>query len=79
MIHSVDISEQKFNCFKCGNCCYNVLREHNTGEYGYNFQGELVLNPRASLTILNNEKYELEKNLLNYDLQARFYPCTVFF
>jgi len=79
MIHSVDISEQKFNCFKCGNCCYNILREQDTGEYGYNFQGELVLNPKASVTILYNEKYELEQNLLNYGLKARFYPETVFF
>ncbi len=79
MIHSVDISDQTFNCVKCGNCCYNVLREHNTGEYGYNFRGELVLNPKTSLTILYNEKYELKQNLLKFDLQARFYPEMVFF
>lgn len=79
MLHSIDISEQRFNCLKCGNCCYSVLREHDTGEYGYNFRGELVLNPATSLTILYNEKYELEQNLLHYDLKARFYPEMVFF
>jgi len=79
MIHSVDISDQKFICLKCGNCCYNVLRENDHGGYAYNFQGELLLNPKTSVTILYNEKYELEQNLLNYDLKARFYPETVFF
>ena len=79
MIHSVDISDQKFKCFRCGNCCYNVLREHDTGAYGYNFRGELVLNPKTSLTILHNEKYELKQNLLKIDLHARFYPEIVFF
>ena len=79
MLHSVDISDQKFKCLKCGDCCYNVLREHNTGEYGYNFRGELVLNPTTSLTILYNEKLDLELRLINYDLPARFYPELVFF
>lgn len=79
MIHSVDISDQKFVCLKCGNCCYNILREKYSGDYAYNFQGELLLNPKTSVTILYNEKYELEQNLLNYDLKARFYPETVFF
>ena len=33
----------------------------------------------TSLAILYSEKYELEQNLLNYDLEARFYPQMVFF
>lgn len=79
MIHSIDISEQKFTCFKCGNCCDNILREQNISGYAYNFQGDLVMNPKTSLAILYNEKYELEKNLRSYGLQARIYPAIVFF
>lgn len=65
MIHSVDISDHKFSCHRCGNCCYNVLRVKDQGVYAYNFQGELVLNPKTSVAILYNEKYELEQNLLS--------------
>ena len=79
MLHSVDISSQKFKCFRCGNCCYDVLREQNTANYSYNFQGDLVKNPKTSLIILYNEKYELAHNLLEYGFQGRYYPETVFF
>lgn len=78
-MHSVDISGQKFHCLKCGICCYNVLREETIDDYGFNFRGEWVRNPKSSLVILYNEKFELEQNLINYDLQARFYPQVVFF
>ncbi len=76
----LDFKNFNFECVRCGNCCYNILRKIEFGDYGYNFQGNLTYNPQRSLTIPFFEIPELKKNLSNkYNLELQVHPEFVFF
>ncbi len=76
----LDLKKFNFECVKCGNCCYNVLRKRDSSSYGYNFQGNFTLNPQESVSILYTEIPELKKNLSNnYNLELQVHPEFVFF
>jgi len=80
MDKSIDLENYHFECVRCGNCCYNVVRRVESNEYGYNFQGNFVLNPHTSVTIPFTEVPELKKNLSNhFNLELRLYPQYVLF
>lgn len=80
MDNVLDLKKFNFKCVKCGNCCYNILRRTETGEFGYNFRGEFTYNPLTSLTIPYTEVPELKRNLKrHYNLELDIHPQHVFF
>ena len=80
MKNYLDLKKLDFKCIKCGNCCYNALRQMGIGVYGYNFRGELTYNPQVSVTIPYTEVPELRENLYNqYNLGLKVYPEYVLF
>ena len=80
MVNYLDLKKVNFTCRKCGNCCYNILRKVEIGQYGYNFQGKFTYNPQTSVSISYTEVPELKKNLYNqYILELDIHPGDVFF
>ena len=80
MVKCVDLKRFNFECVRCGNCCYNVLRKMESGDHGYNFRGEFRYNPLSSVSILYTEIPELRENLYNhYKMELDIHPQHVFF
>ena len=76
----LDLKKFNFECVRCGNCCYNVSRKRESGDYGYNFQGSFTSNPQVSVSIPFSEIPELKKNLSNeYNLELQVHPEFVLF
>ena len=80
MEKTLDLKNFNFECVRCGNCCYNILRKMESGSYGYNFQGNFTYEPQVSATIPFSEIPELRKNLFNnYNVELRVLPEFVLF
>ena len=59
---TLEITNYKFKCLKCGNCCYRAVIPYHLRQsiYSYNFRGEFVLNPSTSVSVHHLEKPPLE-------------------
>jgi len=76
----ISYKNYRFECLKCGTCCYNMLVQSNIPWSGYNYKGEFVYNPTTSIIVHYLEKSDIENTIKNkYSFQLKFHPYNVFF
>ena len=58
-----NLVKYKFKCKKCGNCCYDVVRDLNYEFYSHDFRGNLKLRAKKSVSVHHMEKSSIESTI----------------
>ena len=76
----VSFDKFKFNCNRCGDCCYKVLVKRQIPVPSYDYTGRFKFNPSTSAIVNYHERPEIERfidNNTNFNVNIK--PMETFF